>query len=303
MTNDSNIPINTKLPLLEPYRTGSYLSYDQTGDTTNYREGTQINLRASGSHQLNLEDLQNLLKKLAGYVKPGGHLYLVDLRQESHLFFNGRAVSWYADKDWANVGQTPEWIQQDEENQIKRLSEYPGANTVKIFGWKKTPGDLVLPTGYSELAVTEAKLEADVAREMQPAVGYRRFQVTDHCKPDTDAKDGFLAFCRLTKQSDWVHFHCHGGDGRTTTFLAMYDMFWWIKTHQSPYESVDWFANRQVDIFPKYHLNPGNCNKNTDWKCALATERWEFLSEWLGYLIQHKLNEEPVPTEAATAIA
>jgi len=286
MEPDCNIPVNTKLPLLEPYRTGSYLSYDyKPSDAENYREGTAIGLRASGSHQLNLQDLQKRLTMLAGNVKPGGQLYLVDLRQESHVFFNGRAVSWYADKDWANVGQSPEWVQHDEENQIKKLNEWPGANKVKIFCVQKTQGDLVLPTGYSEVVVTSAMLEADVARQMQPAVGYRRFYATDHCKPDADAKDGFLAFCRLSKQADWVHFHCHGGDGRTTTFLAMYDMFWWIKTHPPPYRPVEWFAERQLTIFSKYNLNPGNCDRNKDWKCALAIERWEFLNEWLSSLI------------------
>src|SRR5215467_10436713 len=125
MPSDCNIPVNTKLPLLEPYRTGSYLSYDyKPTDQKNYRDGTLLDppLRASGSHQLNLQDLQALLTKLAGYVKPGGQLYLVDLRQESHVFFNDRAVSWYADKDWANVGQSPEWVQHDEENQIQRVN-------------------------------------------------------------------------------------------------------------------------------------------------------------------------------------
>ena len=87
----------------------------------------------------------------------------------------------------------------------------------------------------------------------------------------------------LTKQADWVHFHCHGGDGRTTTFLAMYDMFWWVKTHAPPYQPVEWFVERQLTTF-KYDLNPGNCDLNKDWKCALASERWEFLNQWLSSL-------------------
>lgn len=290
MESNCNIPVNTKLPLLESYRTGSYLSYDyKLSDAQNYREGTAIGLRASGSHQLNLQDLQNLLTKLAANIKPSGQLYLVDLRQESHAFFNGRAVSWYADKDWANVGQSPEWIQNDEENQIKRATAWP---TVKVFCLEKVilpdPKGLleeyILPTGYSEVAVTSAILEFDVARQMQPAVGYRRFHSTDHCKPNARAKDDFLAFCRLSKQADWVHFHCHGGDGRTTSFLAMYDMFWWVKTHPPPYPSVEDFAVRQSQLF-KYSLNPGKCDPNKEWKCALARERWEFLNEWLSSLI------------------
>ena len=91
-TPDCNIPVNTSVPLSAPYRTGTYLSYDnQPNQSNNYREGTTIGLRASGSRQLELLDLQNTLKTLAGKVQQGGHVYLVDLRQESHAFFNGQA--------------------------------------------------------------------------------------------------------------------------------------------------------------------------------------------------------------------
>ena len=36
--------------------------------------------------------------------------------------------------------------------------------------------------------------------------------------------DRFVAFVKGLKTDTWLHFHCHGGDGRTTTFLTLYDM-------------------------------------------------------------------------------
>ena len=283
------------MPLPEPYRTGTYLSYDnQPNQANNYREGTAIGLRASGSRQLELLDLQNILKTLAGKVPQGGHVYLVDLRQESHAFFNSRAVSWYADKDWANVGQPSEWITLDEENQIERVTARP---RVKVFCLEKVllldPNGLseeyILPTGYSEVTVTSPILEADVVKQMPPtlAVEYHRIPVTDHCKPDDDAKRTFSALCLSgNPHNDWFHFHCHGGDGRTTTFLAMYDMFCWVKSHPPPYPSVEDFVKRQIQM-SKYNLN-APCDVGTDWKCSLAHARLDFLKEWLTWVIQHK---------------
>jgi hypothetical protein len=95
--------------------------------------------RASGSRQLDAARLAAKLEEVAHVVKPGGRLHLVDLRQETHLFFNGRAVSWYADKDWANVGQSLEWIEADQQSQLDRIAKFP---TTQVFclNPKNSPG-------------------------------------------------------------------------------------------------------------------------------------------------------------------
>jgi ABC-type glutathione transport system ATPase component len=71
------------------------------------------------------------------YVQPGRTIHLIDLREESHLFFNGRAVSWYADKDWANVGQPIEWIEADEKTQLDKIRAVPAT---QIFCIEKVKG-------------------------------------------------------------------------------------------------------------------------------------------------------------------
>jgi hypothetical protein len=108
------------------------------------------------------------LASVAAKVDKGGTLYVVDLRQESHVFFNDRAVSWYADMDWANVGQTEAWIRRDEASQIKSALE-PGTNAVKIFcvdETSKSAGRLV-PTGYSEVQVNSAASEEHILQKMK----------------------------------------------------------------------------------------------------------------------------------------
>jgi len=316
-SSDCNIPVNTKLPLQEPYRTGSYLIYDYVPNDnaveqplgcpkitrTHFREGSGIGLRASGSRQLDLQPYAEALMSVARKVKHGGTLYVADLRQESHVFFNEsvpmdamayRAVSWYADMDWANVGQSEEWIRRDEANQIATVLQRD-TNTVQIFcvdQASKSAGRIV-PTGYSEVTVTSAVSEEDILKKMSLpcAVKYVRIPVPDHCKPKPAAAHRFFSLCKeiraLPEEQTWVHFHCHGGDGRTTTFLAMYDMFCWARAKKKPI-SVEEFSNRQWSLFC-YCLDPSGCenkdkkkicDENTDWKCALAKERWHWLFEW-----------------------
>ena len=46
-------------------------------------------------------------------------IYIVDLRQENHGFFNNDAVSWYGKRDWANIGKSREEIIRQEMNLLK----------------------------------------------------------------------------------------------------------------------------------------------------------------------------------------
>ena len=132
---------------------------------THFRKGTDLKdmpFRASGSRQLDVSRLADALKSVA---PSGFQLYLVDLREETHLFFNNRAVSWYADKDFANVGQTLAWIVADEAAQLARTK---ALRATQVFCIKQDDQGNVTPTGYSELFVESAATEEDVAGQMPP---------------------------------------------------------------------------------------------------------------------------------------
>jgi len=299
-TPDCKIPINTKLPLYEPYRTGSYLIYDYPpGQATHFREGTSIDLRASGSRQLDFQPFYDVLQSVAAEVKPRGRLYIFDLRQESHAFFDNRAVSWYADMDWSNVGQSEAWILRDEASKIEGIS-VPGMGNAQIFCLDQTSKSAqhLMPTGYSEITVGDALSEKKIVEtkmKLPCRAIYFRITVTDHCAPNAAAQEKSKALFRhLYQQQDdqtWVHFHCHGGDGRTTTFLAMYDMVCWAKAKKTPFPSVKDFADRQLKLFT-YNLDPGACVESTDWKCGLARARWQWLADWREWILSGGLTRQ-----------
>jgi hypothetical protein len=216
---------------------------------------------------------------------------------------NKHAVSWYADKDWVNVGQSLEWILNNEANQISGLSVRPGVKT-QIFQLEKKGQDQVIPKGYSEVTVDSAQAE----KAMKSAFcEYHRIPVTDHCAPNPEAAKLFVTLCRQVyeqpEDQSWIHFHCHGGDGRTTTFLAMYDMVCWAKANSANpdsllpflFPSIKYFANRQLQLFA-YDLDPAGCDDTKDWKCALSAERWAWLATWRQWIIGGGLtNKNPPP--------
>ena len=285
---DCDVPIKTGPPFILPFRTGSYLSYDYAGKDS-FRRGNSIrpDFRASGSHQLDVEGLEKTLREsVLPYVQQGRAIHLIDLREESHLFFNRRAVSWYADKDWANVGQPIEWIEADEKAQLDKVRAVP---VTQIFCIEKVRGtdDLVTPTGCTTVTINSSATEAMVAQQMQlpRQLTYHRMPVTDHCMPSEAALNRFIRFACSINLGDWVHFHCHGGDGRTTTFLALYDMIYWSRVHtHTELPTLQGFADRQCSIFRGYSLNPvQHCDgtkippEKRDWKYWLASQRWILL--------------------------
>ncbi len=56
-------------------------------------------------------------------------------------------------------------------------------------------------------------------------LGYKRFSVTDMEWPAPDVIDDFVGFYRsLPKNHGWLFFHCQAGQGRTTTFMVLYEL-------------------------------------------------------------------------------
>ena len=295
----ASVRVNVDNPLQTPYRTGSYLTYDvKPGTGTEFRSGMSDRLdehryRASGSHQLNFTEFAGTLSEVIDDHDPST-IHLVDLREETHGFFDlllgtqqrvGVAVSWYADNDFGNVGQSWPWIVADE---AARLATAKKLRAAQVFAIQADDADnrdqqRMMPTGYEEVRVHDAYSEAELVAQRLNSSGtslkYHRIPVTDHCAPG-DAALGELRRLREEARKEprsWVHFHCHGGDGRTTTFLALYDMLCWSDS-RDPLPSTERFAARQCRLYP-YCLDPDGCG-SPPWKRSLDAIRWQVLGEF-----------------------
>jgi len=170
-------------------------------------------LRASGSGEFSLKGLKALLARTHGPVT------VFDLRQETHLFLNDLPVSWYASHDWANVGRTQADIEKHEAEQVESLK--PGSDIEVRPGQPVKHGDSNSVTPQ-RVTVERASTEHDVVESA--GAHYVRVAVTDHAPPLDSAVDEFVVAVRGLPQDAWAHFHCEAGLGRTTTFMALYDM-------------------------------------------------------------------------------
>ena len=172
-----------------------------------------IDLHASGSGEFTSDNLKLLLARMHGPVT------IFDLRQETHIFVNGLPVSWFAARDWANVGRSQTEIEEAEAAWARSLG--PGSEIAIRPGApvKKGDADSAVP---QQVTVTEASIERDLVSTV--GVSYVRVAVTDHTRPLDDTVDRFIVAVRALPENAWAHFHCEAGLGRTTTFMVLYDM-------------------------------------------------------------------------------
>ena len=188
-----------------------------TNDTINSEQAGNINL--VGMSDLNISGSGALSEKSLAMIKEkiGNRPIIdIDLRQEDHGFINGMGISWFGENDEANKGLTREQVIADEKDKLNQ-----------IYQDKNVTFDQ-LPNGKSINTIKEINNPESVQTEEELTkklgMSYLRITVTDHGNPLDDQVDLFVQSVRNLPKETWLHFHCRGGAGRTTTFMSMYDM-------------------------------------------------------------------------------
>lgn len=172
-------------------------------------------LRIAGGGQPSKTTLAHLREQLSLSIDTP--LWVIDLRQESHGYLNEDAVSWHGVANAANRGKAAESVERDEQ---QRLAEAIGTNVQAVpMGHYD---EAHIPYTFAE-GVTGFATERHIARKS--GLGYVRIAATDMRWPEPQAIDDFVNFYRsLPKEHGWLYFHCQAGQGRTTTFMVLYEI-------------------------------------------------------------------------------
>ncbi|HSW86100.1 MAG TPA: hypothetical protein VLG49_01215 [Rhabdochlamydiaceae bacterium] len=229
-----------------------------------YSSKSLESLHASGSAQFSKNELGELLKKIK---RP--HLIVIDLRQESHGFLNHMAVSWFCPKNWINKDKTIEQIEQEELQLLNHLSQQH-----EVMIYKRRPKeDHTIQDGIPTI-VKSVMSEQELCNHVFN-VGYFRITVADHTRPDDAAIDRFIQFITTLPPFTWLHFHCSAGEGRTSTFMSMYDMM-----RNAKELSLEEIFKRQFDLGGVCFLDEPSEDL---WNYALKKERIVFLKQFYQY--------------------
>ncbi|MBP2638762.1 MAG: hypothetical protein H6Q72_4669 [Firmicutes bacterium] len=223
-------------------------------------------LRVSGSSIFSELEFTKMLDTLPVQSKD---VIVVDLRQESHGYINGTAVSWFAANNWGNDGKTLDGVVKIERALLDQtLADSP----VNIYNFDDEKN---VTTTSKKMIVDSARTEEEMVRSH--GAGYYRLALSDHFRPEDKDVDEFVKFYKQLPRNAWLHFHCFAGEGRTSIFLAMYDILANAKK-----VSFDDIVGRQGLIGPVDLRNIPASKMN--WKRKAYIERLQFVKHFYTYV-------------------
>lgn len=195
----------------------------------NFRLIPNENISASG--QPSLDGMKVLAENLRKNFT--GEIYILDLREESHGFFNGYPTSYYTEKNLANFFRGADEVEGIE---VELLSDMINqrVNLLPLGNFDKAHYQPV------SLFVNRISTERQAAESL--GLRYERFCATDMLFPAPDVVDKFISFLFTVDKNAWLHFHCQAGNGRTTTFLVMYEIL------TNPDKSLEEICERQKNL-------------------------------------------------------
>jgi hypothetical protein len=230
----------------------------------------------SGSAQFSGPQFRRLASVLRKCAK-GKDIYVIDLRQESHVLVNeGIPLSWYGSHNWANEGKTLKEIEADE---AERFGAMIG-RTINAYARKDD-------TPVAQMAINIKSVMTEKELVESEAFKYVRIPVQDHIWPPAEDIDAFISFVnRIGPGQAWLHFHCHAGKGRTSIMMIIYDMM------RNPGVPMKDIAVRQTMVGGSYPLYT---EKSGSYKVPLYEEKARMLPLIYEYVQENRKTNYKVP--------
>lgn len=170
-------------------------------------------LAVSASAQFSVNQFKDLATDLKEAAE-GKNIVIVDLREESHGFINGIAISVYGLHNWGNLFLERNELQAQYEKYFANLV----GTTITAYG----RDDEIKLDEILELKVETVMSEKELVES--EGFEYLHIACTDHVWPDAEEIDIFIEYVKnIDVENTWFHFHCAGGSGRTGAFLMIYD--------------------------------------------------------------------------------
>ena len=173
-------------------------------------------LRCSASAEFSASGLSLIEEKIRKHAGKNADIYVVDLRKESHGFVNGEIpVSLYTKRNWGNNDLSSADVSQVEKEHLQSIA----GKEISFVPLGKTDTKL-----FPASTVKVATVETEEAVAARLGMHYKRIPVIDQTAATDENIDEFVAFYKKLPKKAWLHFHCHAGHGRTTTFAVLYDI-------------------------------------------------------------------------------
>ena len=224
-------------------------------------------LRCSASAAFSGSGLSMMRDKIRTVAGSDAVIYVVDLRKESHGFVNGDIpVSRYTKKNLDNYQLNSAAVIKAEKKKLQSLM----GKEMTFVPLGKT--DTKLFSAY-ESKVEQVETEGELAARL--GMRYKRIPLTDRSAPADENIDDFVAFYKSLPSNAWLHFHCHAGHGRTTTFAVFYDIL------SNPDVALEDIVARQYALGGANLFAPA---KKDNWKGREMRKRAQQIRKFYAYV-------------------
>lgn len=194
--------------------------------------------------------------------------YLIDLRQESHIFISGLPVSIYKNRNSANANLSKAKILNKEQKLVNYLKKLKQVNVSRITeknnGYPKYGDPLFIDNAVLN---TEDEIIESINNLLSLGIYYERFYIQDHSHPSLDELARILDFIESLPDKVNLIIHCRGGRGRSSLFSTL------VLLSKYKNLSVDEVFMIQEDAGQKIFTKPAK----TSWKESTRLLRLNFL--------------------------
>ncbi|MGI4851287.1 MAG: hypothetical protein ACRYGR_05040 [Janthinobacterium lividum] len=253
----------------------NYLDVDQqirTFCTIPSNDGLE-SLNMSGSAQFTCLGFEWILAQIQQRGGQPSSLINIDLREESHCFVKGAPISHYIPGNCLNFGVSNREIEARERQWIDDLRHQPGIQIKVVL--EKSDGlfkntDTIILENYNSYDIVSEK---DFIEKTQ-GYNYVRIPIGDHTKPTDEDMIEILDLFSKVDNNQWLHFHCAGGKGRTTTLMVLYDIF--INHERNPNLTLEDYVLRHyliggINLFARPVIH---------WKADSTMARAQFIRQF-----------------------
>lgn len=193
-------------------------NFRSTQDLSCLKSGSAVNLvglpalRVAGCSVFTAAQLSKMLEYIPGPVT------VFDLRQEEHIYINGYPFNLNRGPSRSSALPSHDAIVAYEAERANALA----LGSTVTFHDKHAKHDDENLAGLKSMTVVDAETERKLVKDEGAA--YVRLTVKDGGLPTDAEVDRFIEAVRRMPRGDWALFHCQAGHGRTTRFMACYDM-------------------------------------------------------------------------------
>lgn len=266
---DGNDKLSTIYLQLKHFRDAKMLAAAYKGDKTGL-----ANLWLSGGAAFSQNDWSTVYTTIKNSDHEIKNIIDLDLRQETHGYLNGNAINLTEKNDWINLNKNLPEVLQLEKQWLDFLSKQSAIENVL------TPNQFKAHQYANGKTIMVKSISSE--KNMVEAIGfnYMRLAVTDHMGPRDSEVDHFLLIVKNMPANTWLHIHCRGGDGRTTTFMAMFDML--NNAKKVAFKDI---IKRQAAVDPFYDLSKIS-RKNLNY-AKYYKQRLDFLQNFYQFAIDY----------------